>query len=139
MSWWNISAVLATVGLMACSTHRPTPEGYRVTRYDARSGEWTILRTGTFSGEYQEKRLTVVCAFFKWGNREAVPGPQACDLRVGRLLESTVFTKAKEAGANYVFIDETADHLSITEGEGNNQVLQDFRVVRYELLPTREK
>lgn len=51
-----------SLALLSCAAHRPVAEGYRVIKYDAKSGEWTLLRNGTWSGERQLKRITVVCA-----------------------------------------------------------------------------
>jgi hypothetical protein len=37
------------------------PSGYRVVGFDAATNTWTIIRNGTFDGNYLVKRLTVAC------------------------------------------------------------------------------
>jgi hypothetical protein len=65
---------------------KPEPGGYRVLSYDAATQQWVILRTGTFDGKRLTKRLTVVCSLYQWGDHEAVTGPAACHLQVGRMM-----------------------------------------------------
>jgi hypothetical protein len=119
---------------LACTQRRAQktePEGYRVIAYDARTHQWTILRTGTFDGKYLRKRLTVVCSFWKWGDREPVIGPEACHLQVGRLMIPNQIPRGK-----FLDIFEMADEtLSITEGDPTDQVAQHFSILKYEVLP----
>ncbi len=121
------------VCLFACSGHRRPSEGYHVTGFDGKTGEWTILRADTQSSGYQGRRLTVVCDFYKWRG-EVARGPRACDLRVGSSLTSTVFTKRK-GDATDLWIEETSDKLSIIRGSGEDEVFQNFRIVKNDLLP----
>jgi hypothetical protein len=118
----------------AC-TKRPEPEGYRVVAYDARTHQWTILRTGTFDGKYLRKRLTVVCSLFKWGDRESVTGPEACHLQVGRMIIPNPLPPA-EKRQEFLDVFEMPDEtLSITEGVGADRVTQQFIILKYEVLP----
>jgi hypothetical protein len=71
---------------LAFSAHaQKQPEGHRVTAYNSTTHEWTIIRTGTFDGEFQKKRLVVVCKYFVNGD-EHRHRPDACDLHVGQFL-----------------------------------------------------
>ena len=110
------------------------PDGYRVTRYDAALNQWTIIRSGTFDGKYLKKRLVVVCSSYSWGNHDLVRGPDACHLQVGRLI---VPNQLPGEGHRSEFIDvyEMPDEtLSITEGDGADRVIQQFKIVSYEVV-----
>jgi hypothetical protein len=109
--------------------------GYRVVSYDAATHQWTILRNGTFDGKYMTKRIIVVCSFYKWGEHEAVEGPEACHLPVGRLI---VPNPLPPQGKRDEFLDvyEMPDErLAITEGDGTDRVEQQFIILKYEVLP----
>jgi hypothetical protein len=117
--------------LLCCSKPNPKVEGYRVVSYDSRTGQWTILRSGTFSGEYRVKRMTVVCDFYKWGEHEPVNGKDACNLHIGRLMATTT-------GKDFLDIYEMSpERLAITEGYGADRVSQQFVVLKQELLETK--
>jgi hypothetical protein len=130
-----LSTCIVLVLFLGCSCQKKAEsEGYRVLSYDAQTHQWTILRTGTFDGKYLKKRLTVVCSLFKWGDHEAVTGPDACHLQVGRMM----IPKPLPAGKRNEFLDifEMPDEtLSITEGAGTDRVIQQFRILKYEVLP----
>jgi hypothetical protein len=129
---------LALLGLSSCKSKEPEPEGYRVTSYDGNTHEWTIIRTGTFDGKFQRKRLIVICNFFVWGNRRPVDGPEACHLDVGRLIVPHL-TSPKDHPESNVDVFEMPDQvLSITEGIGDDHTTQQFRILKYELLPDSE-
>jgi len=51
-------AFLALAVVFAGCARKTTPEGYRVVSYDNNTKQWTIIRNGTFEGEYRIKRLT---------------------------------------------------------------------------------
>jgi hypothetical protein len=108
--------LLAVFMLPPGCTKKPQPEGYRVLSYDAPTHQWIILRNGTFDGKYLTKRLTVACSSYKWGDHEAVTGPDACHLQVGRMMIP-------------------GGTLSITEGDGPDRVVQQFTILKYEVLP----
>ena len=124
--------VLAFVNI-GCTTHR-VAEGYRVMGFDSTSGKWIILRNGTFDGKYITKRLTVRCEFYKWGNREAVSGPNACDLTVGRLMVPR-YPHDKNDYKTAMYIFEDANNLSIVEGDGDDRVMQQFFILKNEVVP----
>lgn len=130
----NLAALPLLLFSVDC-TKRLGPEGYRVVGYDAATHQWTILRTGTFDGKYLTKRLTVVCASYKWGDHESVTGPEACHLQVGRMITPNPLPpdgKRQEFLDVYEMPSET---LSITEGDGAERVMQQFAIVKYEVLP----
>jgi hypothetical protein len=128
--------LLAALALLAsCQgpAKKPQPkEGYRVVSYDSRSGQWVIVRTGTFDGEFRTKRLTVVCEFFRWGNRESVDGINACDLQVGRLIVPNLDLGAGNARVD-VF-EMNSETLVVSQGVGENQITQHFTILTHELL-----
>jgi hypothetical protein len=128
--------LVALLVLFAGCKKQAEPEGYRVVGHDAGTHEWTIIRTGTFDGKYLTKRMTVVCYFYQWGSHEAVTGPEACHLRVGRLMIPNMLSRNTAAFLN---IFETDEVLSIEEGYGADRTLQYFNIVRYEVVPDNAK
>jgi hypothetical protein len=70
-----------------------------------------------------KKRITAICSLYRWGDREAVYGPQACHLEVGRMI---IPNRVPPPGKNNEFLDvfEMPDEvLSITEGAGADRVV----------------
>jgi hypothetical protein len=109
-------------------------EGYRVDSYDAVTGRWVLPRNGTFDGKYLTKRLVVVCDFYKWGQREAVVGSTACNLRVGQMM---VPNPLPGEGKRSEFLDiweMSPDRLSITEGTEDDLIMQQFIILREEVV-----
>jgi hypothetical protein len=131
----RILAPLLILCLCCASEKKAEPDGYRVVGYDASTHQWTIIRTGTFDGKYLRKRLTVICASYKWGDHQLVTGPEACHLQVGRLIIPNPFT-SQEKRQDFVDVSEMPEEvLSITEGEGPDRVMQQFNILKYEVLP----
>jgi hypothetical protein len=123
------------VSIVACTPNRTEPEGYRVVGYDAATHQWTILRTGVFDGKYLTKRLVVVCSLYRSGDREAVTGPDACHLQVGNII---VPNPMPPEGKREQFVDVyemPGETLSITQGDRANRVVQQFDILKYEVLP----
>jgi hypothetical protein len=116
-------------------TKKPEPEGYRVVNYDAATHQWVILRNGTFDGKYLTKRITVVCSFYKWGDHEAVTGPDACHLQVGRMMIPNSWSPPKKSEEYLDVFEMPSETLAITEGSGADQVQQQFIILKYEVLP----
>jgi len=128
--------VLATVILTRCARRtEPEPDGYRVMSYEANTHQWVILRAGTFDGKYLTKRLTVICASFKWGDHESVLGADACHLQVGRLIVPNPLPKDGNLQAFVDVFEMPGNALSITEGTGADRVTQQFDIKKYEVLP----
>ena len=120
--------------LSSCKKKDSELEGYRVTSYDGGTHEWTIIRTGTFDGKFQRKRLIVICNFYQWGNRPAVDGPEQCHLGVGQLLVPNPFPP-KDKPESYLDVFEMpTEVLSITQGTGEDRITQQFQIIKYELL-----
>ncbi|MCX6544428.1 MAG: hypothetical protein NTV05_08435 [Acidobacteria bacterium] len=108
-------------------------EGYRVVSHDTKTGEWVILRNGTFDGKYLVKRITAVCNYYQWGNGKRVEGQDACNLRVGEMLVPTV---APDRGKESLVISElSSEWLTIIRGQGPEMVIQTLKIVKYEVLP----
>jgi len=130
---------LAFLLFSACEKKKPELDGYRVVGYDALTHQWTILRTGTFDGQYLRKRLIVICSFYKWGDHEAVRGPEACHLQVGRLIVPNLFP-LPDKRREFLDVSEMPEEvLSITEGDGPDRVLQQFNILKYEMLSINDR
>lgn len=130
--------------LLSIGCKKSDPEGYRVLSYDSLTHQWTILRTGTFSNgdgnppSFLRKRITMVCSLYHWADKEVVKGPDACHLQVGRLIVPNPFP-GQGKRQDFVDVFEMPDEvISITEGEGPDQVIQQFNIVKYEVLPDKK-
>lgn len=110
------------------------PEGYRVVSYDAASHQWTIIRTGTFDGRYMKKKLVVVCMFYKWGEHDTVDGVDACHLQVGRLIVPSLESGNTDKASFVTVFEMPNETLSITEGSGDDRVMQQFKILSYSVL-----
>jgi hypothetical protein len=132
--WPAVVLAVVTLNNSGC-THKPIVEGYRVMSFDSTTGQWVILRNGTFDGKYLTKRMTVVCEFYKWGNRERVNGPNACSLRVGSLMVPRYLLDDKKNVETVLYMFEDSDYLSTVEGTGDDQVMQGFKILKNEVVP----
>jgi hypothetical protein len=131
----RFSLLLAVLALASsCTKKQPEVEGYRVASYDSTTGKWIIIRNGTFDGKYLRKRITAVCAFYKWGDHEAVAGAQACSLRVGQMLVPNPLPGEGKRGDFMDIWEPSPDTLSITTGDGSDRVLQQFTILKEEVL-----
>lgn len=128
------SALLVTLMIVGSCTKTPIKEGYRILSYNSTTGQWIVLRNGTFDGQYLTKRLTLLCEYYKWGNQEATTGSNACSLRVGRLLVPNFGLDGKSDGKSVLYIFEDTDRLSIIEGSGEERVTQGFRILKNEVV-----
>ena len=117
-----------------CTKKKPEVEGYRVVSYDAATGRWVIIRNGTFDGKYLTKRITAVCDFYKWGDHEAVFGPQACDLQVGQMMVPNPFPGEGKRKDFLDIYERSADNLYITRGDGPDRVHQQLTILKEEVL-----
>lgn len=114
----------------------PEPEGYRVVSYDFNTGQWVVIRTAIFDGKRIRKRLTMVCDFYKWGDRDPATGPHACELHVGELMVPHHQPDAQGTYQNFVDVWEmSADRLSVVHGDGPDKVSQQFVILRNEVVP----
>jgi hypothetical protein len=109
-------------------------EGYRVVSYDAPSHQWTIIRNGTFDGKYMEKRLVVECMFYKGGEQQNVDGPEACHLQVGRLIVPSLESGNADKSHFVTVFEMPNETLSITEGQGPDRVMQQFKILSYSVV-----
>jgi hypothetical protein len=119
---------------LACGCAKKEKDGYLILSYDKPTGKWVILQTATYDGVRVKKRLTVVCAFYQWGDHEAVDGPQACALNVGQLLVPNE-TLAKDTRAEFLAVWELSpDRLAIVQGDGEDKVSQQFVILKEEVV-----
>ena len=130
---WLFVSLNSALLCIGCAK-RPVVEGYRVMSFDAATGKWIILRNGTFDGKYLTKRITVVCDFYKWGNRESVTGPNACNLSVGRMMVPRYAPDDKGNLKTVLYIFEDPDRMSIIEGDGDDRVMQQFFILKNEVV-----
>jgi hypothetical protein len=130
--------VLVTVLALSlgCTKKKPEVEGYRVANYDTSTGQWTIIRNGRFDGRYVVKRITAVCDYIKRGNGERVAGPNACDLRVGRVMVPNTLPGEGKKEDFLDILEIGPDTLFITEGDGPDRVDQGFTILKQEVLPS---
>ena len=134
LCWLVVVLAIITLSNAGCA-HKPIVEGYRVTSFDSTTGQWIILRNGTFDGKYLTKRMTVVCDFYKWGNRERLSGPNVCSLEVGSLMVPHYRLDDKQNLKTVLYMFEDPDYLSIIQGDGDDQVMQGFRILKNEVVP----
>ena len=105
--------------------------------HDVASGRWTFIRvTHPEEGKVAEKRITATCSSYQWGHRDPVTGPNACGLLVGRYIQDRYSLKQNEAqlGHLYIFEDPNMDILTIMEGDGDDRVSQQFKVIESRVL-----
>ena len=132
--WLRLFILVIVAIINSGCTDKPV-EGYRIMSVDSATGQWVILRNGTFDGKYLTKRMTVVCQYYKWGNREKVTGPTACSLRVGSLMIPRYAKDEKGNGKTVLYMFEDPDYLSIIEGDGDERIMQGFRILKNEVVP----
>lgn len=134
---WRIALLaVAVVLIVGCSKHKVSVDGYRVVSYDGRTAEWVVVRTGTYDGEHQTKRMTLQCDFYKWDDHEAVSGPKSCDLRIGRLMVDNSYEFFSGKSKDHFQIDEmSSDLIAFTKGTGDKRVAQHFMILHQEMLP----
>ena len=131
--WFPLLLVVAHLNI--CCNKQPLVEGYRVSSFDSTTGKWIILRNGTFDGKYLTKRITAVCDFYKWGDHETIRGPNACTLHVGQLMVPLHNRHGQRDMKNGLYVFEEPDRLSLIEGDGENQVSQQFFILKNEIVP----
>jgi hypothetical protein len=108
------------------------PEGYRVVSYDSNTREWTIIRTGTFDGKFLRKRIVLICQSYTLGAHPTVSGEDACHLVVGRLIVSNLMPQDRK---DFIDVFEMSNGvISITEGDWDDRVTQQFKILKYEVL-----
>ncbi len=135
LTWLFLSISTPVFAADSDSAKKPEQEGYQVVSYDAATHQWVILRNGTFDGKYMTKRITVVCNSFHWANHELVTGPDACDLQVGSMIIPNPFPKKPQDFIDV--IEDSSQVLGITKGYGADQVSQQFKILKYEVLPDK--
>ena len=126
-------AIFGVLLLFSACARKPEREGYRVIAYDSSTHVWTILHNAIVDDKYVTKRLAVVFSSARWGDRDAVTGPAACRLQVGRTMIPNHFPhgdKQKE----FLDIFEPNETLAITEGDGPDQVRQLFAILHEEVV-----
>ena len=136
--WFRIIWLLSLVATAAWFYLRPTasPEGLLVLSHDTTTKQWTFIRSMHVDNKLQKKRITAVCSFYGWGSRELSDGPDACDLLVGRFIQSRIFANVNHERGGHLYIFEDSDTLTVTEGDGDDRVMQQFRILENKMETT---
>ena len=119
---------VAALCLANCAKKQAAPGlAYKIVNYRAEScgdrvcgGEWTVLRVGA----QPKVRMTLVCDFYKWGKRETVDGPTACNLRVGDTIIPNIMPQKANDFINAWQM--SSEIFVITQGDGDDKVEQHF-------------
>jgi hypothetical protein len=121
----------------SANAQTPEPEGYRVVAHEAKTHEWTIIKNGTFNGEFQAKKLVVRCLSFTDLDKFTF-GPDVCDLhlQVGRFINPHPINRL-DGNAPLPDVFEYGDGLVISEGTVNRHTTQVFSIKKIELLSHR--
>ena len=131
----SVVAFITMFIVLSCGCKKAhEPEGYRVVSYEAASHLWTIIGNGTFDGKYMTKKLVVVCTLYKWGEHETVNGPDACHLQVGRLIVPSLGSGNADKNHFITVFEMPNEILSITEGSGDDRVMQQFKILSYDVV-----
>lgn len=110
------------------------PDGYRVVGYDGSTRQWTIVRAGSFEGKYLVKRLVVICSLYQWGDHDALLGPDVCHLQVGRLIIPNPQPDVAHRSQFLDVFEMPSEILAITEGYGADRVIQQFKILKYDVV-----
>ena len=79
--------------------------------------------------------ISLICSYYKWANRQEVRGATACALAVGQVIVPKVMPDKPE---EFVDVYAQNDFLTITQGEGQDRVMQGFAVLSATLEPLQE-
>ncbi len=120
-----LAFIMVSLGCAKGLERNANPGMCRVVAYDAATHRWTVRLNVVSDGKPVAKRLTVVCSQYMWGKLAPVTGPDACHLVVGRLIDPpTPNVTEMPPGV-----------LKITQGVGDNRVIQQFKILKSEILP----
>ncbi|WP_457097886.1 hypothetical protein [Lysobacter sp. P5_B9] len=119
----NFLPILAML-LVGCAKHSEPPTFvYVVTGFTASSGEWVVDQIDRAANK--RTRFTLVCDFYHSGKNQIVPGTNSCDLTAG---ETIVPNPLGQQPGEFVDVWPRGDKLSITRGDGDSRVLEQFTV-----------
>lgn len=123
---------LLALCLVGCAPEQASgpPVVYSVISNDAASN--VLVLEAVDHAARKRIRYSVVCDFYRWGNREADKGPTACDLSVGDEIAPNPF-QTRAGGFLDVWVRQ--DVLSITKGSGSEQVIEQFSIKSAKVVP----
>lgn len=108
--------------------HHPT-ESYQIISYEFSTNEWVIIALN--KEENTRVKITAICDFFQWGNREANQGPASCNLRVGETLFPNRLGLYQ---GEFLDVWQLGDKFFVTRGSGGDRVHQQFSIQSKKLL-----
>lgn len=101
-----------------------------VVSFDGSSNQYTLIYKHVVDSKPAAKRLTVICSSYQWGDREVLQGPTVCKLVAGGTLKEN-----STLGRQFRSIYEPAPgKLAIMEGIGPNRVVQQFDILKQEVI-----
>ena len=124
-------ALILTVAIQAGCTRTPVvTHTCSIVSFDTKSNEYTLIYKQPIGGKPTTKRLIAKCAAYQWGDREVLTGPTVCKLVVGTTLQEN-----STLGRRFLsFYQASSDTLAIMEGIGPNRVVQQFNVLKQEVI-----
>lgn len=117
--------------LVACG--KPKSEDYwKILSMDEKR-HFTVIHTD--QARHEQTRYLLECSYYEWGDREMVKGPDSCSIHVGQVLVPKHDAKDPQA---FVDVDGSQnDWLTITVGNGQDRVMQGFKVLSAQLEPLK--
>ena len=96
---------------------------YVVTGFTASTQEWVVDQIDRIAKK--RIRFTLVCDFYHLDKKQIDSGTDACDLTVGETIVPNPFGQKP---APFLDVWPRGDKLSITSGDGDNRVIEQFTV-----------
>ena len=125
--------LFSLIAFAGCKQKAEPAKSYQVISYDGKTHEWTLVFRSAFNEPSVKRRLVVVCLYHELGKTKGESGPEACHLDVGRVMIDNFSPKSPDEKLD---IWENPDQtLWITEGSGDDEVKQNFSIVKNEILP----
>jgi hypothetical protein len=118
----GVLSICLVLVMFGCGDTSATPY-WKVLSIDAQR-HFVLVYTN--EARHEQTEYTLECRYFKWGNRETVSGPDACSINVGQVIVPHVDASHP---AEFVDVDAKNDWLTITMGDGDDRVMQGFRVI----------
>jgi hypothetical protein len=124
----NITIILLLV-LCGCRKGETKPDIWKVVSLDEQH-HFTLIHTNY--ADREQTRYTLICSYYKWGSHELMKGPTACALNVGRVIVPKVAPDKREESVD---VFPTHDYVTITEGEGEDKIMQGFDILSTSVEP----
>jgi hypothetical protein len=126
----GITLLLAITISAACSRNPPVAHTCSIVSFDGNTNQYTLIYKHLVDGKPMTKRLAVQCASYQWGDREVLTGPTVCKLVIGTTVKENLILGRKFL----TMYQASSDKFAIMEGIGPNRVVQQFDVLKQEVL-----